>query len=182
MRWVGAVTVRGALLGLLWWVFTEGDSPGWYYGVVACAAALVLSLRLSPPAAPGGHLLSRAGHTVRLVLWFLVHSVLGGIDVSRRILARRVDVHPEVQRHPLRLEPGHQRQVALAMVSLMPGTLMVSMAEDTALIHVLDARIPVAENWDALQRRIAAAAGTSLLGEDRPREDGPPAPTAQPGG
>lgn len=162
MRWAGAVVVRGALLGMLWWVLTEGDPPGWYYGVVACAAALVLSLRLSPPAAPGGRYVSRAWHTVRLVLWFLLHSVLGGIDVSRRILARRVDVLPEVQRHPLLLEPGHQRQIALAMVSLMPGTLMVSMEEDTALIHVLDSRIRVAENWAALQSRIAAAAGAPL--------------------
>lgn len=173
---------RGALLGLLWWVLTEGDPPGWYYGVVAGGAALALSLRLSPPAAPGGRYVSRAGHTVRLLLWFLVHSVLGGIDVSRRILARRVDVVPEVQRHPLRLEPGHQRQVALAMVSLMPGTLMVSMEEDTALIHVLDSRIRVAENWDALQRRIAAAAGTPLRGDGAPRQDGHPVPPADPRG
>jgi multicomponent Na+:H+ antiporter subunit E len=156
------VVFRGVLLGLLWWVLTEGDSPGWYYGVVGCVAALVLSLWLSPPAAPGGRYVSRAWHTVRLVLWFLLHSVLGGIDVSRRILARRVDVLPEVQRHPLLLAPGHQRQLALAMVSLMPGTLMVSMEEDTALIHVLDSRIRVAENWAALQSRIAAAAGAPL--------------------
>ncbi|MFF0991025.1 Na+/H+ antiporter subunit E [Kocuria nitroreducens] len=177
-----AVVVRGALLGLLWWVLTEGDSPGWYYGVVSGAAALVLSLRLSPPTAPGGHYVSRAGNTVRLLLWFLVHSVLGGIDVSRRILARRVDVVPEVQRHPLRLEPGHQRQVALAMVSLMPGTLMVSMEENTALIHVLDSRIRVAENWDALQRRIAAAAGAPLLGGGSDRQDGSEEPPAAPRG
>lgn len=176
------MVVRGALLGLLWWVLTEGEPPGWYYGVVAVVAALVLSLRLSPPAAPRGRWVSRAGQTVRLLLWFLVHSVLGGIDVSRRILARRVDVVPEVQRHPLRLEPGHQRQVALAMVSLMPGTLMVSMEEDTALIHVLDSRIRVAENWDALQRRIAAAAGAPLLEGGSAEQDGPPEPPAPPRG
>lgn len=173
---------RGALLGLLWWVLTEGDSPGWYYGVVAGAAALVLSLWLSPPAVPGGHYLSRAGHLVRLLLWFLGHSVLGGLDVSRRILARRVDVVPEVQRHPLLLQPGHQRQIALAMVSLMPGTLMVSMEEDTALIHVLDSRIRVAANWAELQRRIAAAAGAPLLESGAPRYGGHPEPPAPPGG
>jgi multicomponent Na+:H+ antiporter subunit E len=174
------VVVRGALLGLLWWVLTEGDSPGWYYGVVAGAAALALSLRLSPPAAPRGRWVSRAWPTVRLVVWFLVHSVLGGIDVSRRILARRVDVLPEVQRHPLLLEPGHQRQVALAMVSLMPGTLMVGMEGDTALIHVLDSRIRVAENWAALQRGIAAAAGAPLREGGPPRRDGHQAPPAPP--
>lgn len=44
-----AAVGRGLLLGLLWWVLTEGDPPGWYYGAAATTAALVLSLRLSPP-------------------------------------------------------------------------------------------------------------------------------------
>lgn len=99
---------------------------------------------------------------MRLIVWFLGRSVLGGIDVSRRILGRHVDVAPEVQRHPLLLEPGHQQQIALAMVSLMPGALMVSLEGDTELIHVLDARTGVAENWAELQRRIAAAAGVAV--------------------
>ena len=168
MNRLRAVLMRGVLLGLLWWVLTEGDSPGWYYGVVAVVAALALSLHLSPPVRGRGHRLRRAWHGAGLAAWFVLHSVLGGVDVSRRVLTRNVDIAPEVQRHPLLLEPGHQRQIALAMVSLMPGTLMVSMEEDTALIHVLDPRIQVAENWAALQRRIAAAAGAALL------EGGPP--------
>lgn len=174
MRWVRAAVGRGLLLGLLWWVLTEGDPPGWYYGAASTVAALVLSLRLSPPAAGRGRYLARAGHTVRLIAWFLGRSVLGGIDVSRRIVGRHVDVAPEVQRHRLLLEPGHQQQIALAMVSLMPGTLMVSMEGDTALIHVLDSRIEVAENWAGLQRRIAAAAGARLLDGGTRRQDGEP--------
>lgn len=153
---------RGLLLGLLWWVLAEGGPPAWYYGLAAVTAALVLSLRLSPPGPSRGRLAVRAWHTARLLLWFLGRSVLGGVDVSRRILAPGPDVRPEVQRHPLRLPPGHQRQLALAMVSLMPGTLLVSLEEDSALIHVLDRRIPVAGTWEELQRLITAAAGDDL--------------------
>lgn len=158
---------RGVLLGLLWWILTEGVSPGWYYGVVATAAALVLSLRLSPPEAQRGRYVTRAGPTLRLVVWFLAQSVRGGIDVSRRILARHVDVRAEIQRHPVHLPPGNQRQLALVMMNLMPGTLVLSMGKDTALIHVLDSRIAAADLWAQLQRRIAAAAGAAL------REGGP---------
>lgn len=177
-RWVLAGALRAAALGLLWWALSGADADYLIYGLVSVALATTLSLLLLPPAsrvAPRGWL-RRLGSSIVLLGWFLGQSVLGGLDVARRALARPADIDPSVVVAPFALEPGHARQLALALMNLMPGSMVqrvVSADGETAdntsagpvrepaavQLHTLSPQLDPADQWARLQRRVGAAFG-----------------------
>lgn len=171
MTRAGAVLVRGLALGGLWWILAEGRSPGWYYGLAAVAVALTASLHVAPPTRAQRRSPARAGAAVLLAVWFTGRSLHAGIDVSRRILAPSTTVTPKLQRCPLLLPPGPLRHIALIMANLMPGSLIVALEDDTAVFHVLDARLDPTRDWTELQRRIAAVAGRPPQAEEQPKRN-----------
>ena len=111
-------------------------------GLVAAVLATRVSLRLLPPA-PGR---LRLGVLARLVGRFLGQSIVGGLDVARRVFDPRLPLKPGYLRYPARLHDGTQRAVFGALTSLIPGTLPVGTDRDGALIyHCLDLDQPIAE-------------------------------------
>ncbi|NJN48106.1 MAG: Na+/H+ antiporter subunit E [Candidatus Competibacteraceae bacterium] len=68
-----------AILTILWWALTDGNSSGWTMGIPAIIAACATSLLLGPPSVrlhPLGLL--------RFVVYFLKESCWGGVDIARR--------------------------------------------------------------------------------------------------
>ncbi|MDP3893406.1 hypothetical protein, partial [Nocardioides sp.] len=75
---------RALALAVVWWALSEGETYGWYYGVVVVVLATGLSLRLSPPRPDGlspRQVAARSLGLVSLTGWFLVRSFAGGVVV-----------------------------------------------------------------------------------------------------
>lgn len=171
MRIVLALLVRGLVLTGGWWVLVEGRAQYAVYGAVAVPLALSVSLWLVPA---GGWALgprpllrwAQLGHRVvgivGLVGWYAWQVVVGGVDVARRLLRRRVDVAPVVAHSRSRLPPGPARQLAVGMYGLMPGSLVSGTDGDRVWLHSLAAELEPERQWRELEERIARAAGLDL--------------------
>ena len=164
-----AAVVRALVLGLVWVALSGAEADYALYGLVGVAAATALSLALLPPTRRRFRV-RRLWFSVILAGWFLGKSVAGAADVARRALAIRPDIEPAVVSASLSLPPGPARQLALLMMNLMPGSMVQrevtasgQPADDADAItmsvelHTLSRSLRPAEQWDSLQRRVAAA-------------------------
>ena len=150
-RFILAFIVRLGFLLLLWWILTEGDLYRWWFGVAVAAAAAGSSMRLLPPAGTGIRLVP----ILRFVPFFLWHSVLGGMDVARRVVRKKLPLEPVFMAHPLKLKAGPARLWLVALISLMPGTLSCHLEEDSLELHVLDRSMKVDHVVRKLEDHIA---------------------------
>ncbi len=176
MRWVIAVLLRALLLGLIWLTLAGPEADYAVYGLLSVAAATALSLALLPPgpARPRGRA-RRVGHCLSLAWWFLRQTLVGGVDVALRAVRRTPDIAPEVVVAPLLLPPGQGRQLAMALMNLMPGSMVQQVvdaagrpadapdAEATAVeLHTLSGELGPAAQWEELQGRVALAVGAEI--------------------
>ena len=149
--------LRAAILCVAWWAFNEGDLSGVAIGVGGIALALLVSAAISPAATRW-----RAAGVLRLAVRFIAGSVRGGIDVARRALAPRLALSPTMIRYPLRLTGGSARELFAGAISLMPGTLSVSLDGGELEVHLLVDDPRALHQLAQLEDSIAAAAGESL--------------------
>lgn len=150
--------IRVLLLSMLWAVLVEGDSAYLGYGVVAVPLVAAASLAWAPPAARRtGRFahppLRRLWSWAALLGWLLVQSFRGGVDVARRSLARPVRVAPLEVVVPVRLTGG-PKAAALAVLGLLPGTIVAEVREHEAVVHTLSPDLDSAQTWRELQRRV----------------------------
>lgn len=152
-----AILTRGFSFALLWWVLADGHAASWGLGAVAVVAATAASLRLLPPGA------QRIGAValLRFLGFFLWSSLRSGIQVAALALRPRLDLAPIMLERRLALPPGAPRLLMLNTLTLLPGTIGVSLEEARLRIHVLDARMPVAAELRALETHIARLFGTA---------------------
>lgn len=132
-----AVARRTAVLAGLWVILVEGRPVDSFVGLPVAVALAFYSLRLSPAPSsrhPPMRLMPLLGLAPRLVRL----SLAGGLDVALRALRRPPDLDPAMVVYPL-TPPDSGVAIGLSvMLTLMPGTLAVVVAEDGILIHVLD--------------------------------------------
>jgi multicomponent Na+:H+ antiporter subunit E len=164
-----AAAARAALLAGIWWALAEGAGTGWGLGVAVVALAVVTSLWLQPPGGPS----PRPRAVPGFALWFVRRSVAGGVDVARRALRRPVDIAPGLVQVPVRLPAGWPSVVLADAVSLLPGTLAVTLHPGRIELHVLDERLPVAEEVRELEERVGRLFGVDLAGGPVLRRQGP---------
>jgi len=134
---------------LIWWVLTDGAASSWWIGVPAVLLALLASIALIPPL-PFVWL-----GLVRFVPFFLIHSLLGGIDVARRVFQPRLPISPDLVEYPLRLPPGLAQVIMVNTVSLLPGTLAAELGQDILKIHVLDSGSDFETELIAIEEHVA---------------------------
>ena len=152
--------VRWIVIAAIWWIISEGDrSSLWLGGFVALAAA-VLSMRLRPDGIPG---LSPFG-VLRFARFFLVESVLGGVDVALRALKPSMPIDPRFVSYPLRLTDVSARVLFANTLSLLPGTLSVQLAGDALIVHALDCSGDVIGGIAEVEERVAGVFGIVLAG------------------
>lgn len=178
MRWLVAAVFRALLLGMIWVALAGWEASYAGYGVISVAAAVALSLVLLPPGPPRpGQWPRRAWSSVVLAGWFLWKSVVGGTDVSIRALKRTPDIAPAVVPAPYLLPAGHARQTATLLMNLMPGTMVQQVVGETGVaadhpdqhasgveLHTLSRSLNPAQQWEQLQRRVAAVYGVAIWG------------------
>ncbi len=143
--------VRWALF-LLFWVALIGVSvSALAVGVVAAAAATLVSLHLLPP----GPQRVRLGALAALLPRFLWQSLLAGWDVARRAFDPRLPLRPGFVAFRSTHAPGHLRNTFATISSLMPGTLPCDENADEIIFHCLDVGQPVVEQLAAEEKVLA---------------------------
>jgi len=152
---MGAILLRGTAFALVWWVLAEGRADSWGVGTVSVAAALATSLYLAPPGtgrlSPTG-LLCFAG-------FFLVQSFKGGTQVAVRAFRPTMDLAPALVDVPVTLPEGLPRVLLVNTLNLLPGTVSAGLEGDSLRLHVLDARLPIAEEVRQVEAHIARLLG-----------------------
>jgi multicomponent Na+:H+ antiporter subunit E len=149
---------RFALLFGLWLVLTLNEPSAWLVGLLATAAAAVISMRLLPPMGREVLLVT----VLRLAPGFAWASLLGGLDVAWRAFHPRLPLKPRWIAYAVRLPPGAARVSLGNELSLMPGTLAAGGSDDTLYIHCLDGARPVEAQIAAEEIRIADSIGLTL--------------------
>ncbi len=124
-------------------------------GFAASALALGISLSLLPPTT----IRPRLAPLAKLALRFLTCSIIAGVDVARRALLPRLDLHPGFVAVPFALPPGAVRNAFLVYSSLQPGTLPTSAEGETLQMHGLDILQPIAASVEADEALFKEALG-----------------------
>lgn len=146
-----APIVRGSALLGVWWVLTLGDVSGLVSGAIVAGLVAWLSLTLFPVS---GYRLRLTG-VILFTGYFLSRSVVAGLDVARRLLTPALPVNPGELTLQLHLPEGSPRWLLANTLSLMPGTLSVTLHQDQLTLHCLDTTAPVEQDLRATERRVA---------------------------
>lgn len=147
---------RGIFFLFIWWILTGGAPSSWWIGIPAVSLALFISARLLPPV-PFSWLAF-----FKFVPFFLLHSLLGGVDVARRAFQSRAAIAPEFVDYPLRLPPGLPQVFMTNTVGLLPGTLGAELERNILKVHVLDGRSDFMAELKAVESGVASMFGISL--------------------
>jgi multicomponent Na+:H+ antiporter subunit E len=159
---LGQFVVLVGLFAAVWLVVAGPQAGSWLIGVPAVAAAVWARHRL---AGRLGRLPSVAG-MLSFVPFFVRESIRGGWDVARRVLRRRMKIHPGFADWRTRL-PGRAEQVFFVnCVSLLPGTLAADLDDGMVRIHLLDDSLAVDAELAALERAVARIYDVALVGDE----------------
>jgi len=147
---------RGLLLSLIWWILSDGTASSWWIGAPAVLIALSCSIALLPATCFNWLEL------LRFVPFFLLRSLLGGMDVARRAFPRRIPIAPILIEYPLRLPPGAAQVFMINTVSLLPGTLIAGLENNKLNVHVLDKETEFLSELELVEQRVAQIFATTL--------------------
>ena len=142
--------LRFALFTAGWFILVGGRqiSDTWFV-IVFLIATTVISLYSVPP----GKWMIRPVGAQKIFPYFIITSIRGGWDVARRVFYRKVPADPVFI--SIEHEQDSRKTLILALIiSLLPGTASTLITEDSIVVHVLDKKLPVAEEIRELQSRI----------------------------
>jgi len=154
-NWLTIVS-RGGLFLLIWWVLTDGAPSSWWIGVPAVLLAVTVSVALIPPVPIVWFEL------LKFVPFFLLRSLLGGVDVARRAFQPNLPIAPDLIEYPLQLPPGLPLVLMTNIVNLLPGTLTAEFDQSVLKVHVLDRRKDFMTELEAVEQSVARIFGISL--------------------
>lgn len=138
---------RSALAALLWWILVEGQKEAWALGIPVVLFAVLVSLRLAPPAL----------HRLKIIrlpaflIFFLWRSLIAGWDIARRIVAPTLPLRPGIITFAVTVPDGAPAWLLQSTLTLLPGTLSVSLRNRTISLHCLDTRIDLDQEIHRLQ-------------------------------
>ncbi|NMT62077.1 Na+/H+ antiporter subunit E [Marinobacter orientalis] len=162
MALLRAFCVRAAAFFLVWWVLTEGDSSGLGAGAVIVLIVAWFSCTLYPPSS---HALRPVGMLV-FTGYFILRSVIAGLDVVRRLLSPSLPLNPGYLRVKTSLPEGGPRWLLANTLSLMPGTLSVRLQGTSLELHCLDLDLPIDQDVRAAERKVAGVFGLGEAGTE----------------
>ena len=138
--------------GLIWFILSKGNFSSWIVGLPSIAFAVIATDRLFAPGKEKVRISALPG----FVIWFLWHSLRGGLDVAWRALQPRVQLKPGFLRYPMALPPGRARVFMVNVISLLPGTLSADIEGDVLVLHALDTSADVIVETREAETRISA--------------------------
>ena len=128
------------LLLALWLMLTAGDLGSWMIGLPFIALAILLQPVSDDRSSKFGLSFSVSG-LLKFIYVFIIESLRGGIDVSRRVLTAEVNTAPVFYDYQLRLQLPYAQQLFISSISLLPGTLCADMDKGRLRIHSLDRHV-----------------------------------------
>lgn len=158
LRRLGSFLLRTLIFTAAFWIVAEGRIETPILAAVVVLAATATSLVLLPM----GAFRVQALGLLRFVPWFLRESVQGGVDVAGRACRPTLPLEPGFQEYRLRLPTPAARTVFTNSVSLLPGTLSVSLRDDRLRIHALDVGQPLQDRLRQLEERVGDLLGIRL--------------------
>jgi multicomponent Na+:H+ antiporter subunit E len=147
---------QGLLFSSIWWILTDGTAASWWIGCPAVLLVLITSVALLAPVQFNWL------EFARFVSFFLVRSLLGGVDVAWRAFHPGLPIAPKFVEYPLRLAPGLARVFMVNVVSLLPGTMTTEIGQNRLKVHVLDGRKEVFQEFAAVEQGVARMFRISL--------------------
>ncbi|HBQ40636.1 MAG TPA: cation:proton antiporter [Halieaceae bacterium] len=146
-----SAVVRTVVLLVVWWALTEGDAGAVAFGLWVVPLIVVLWWRLFPPERRGPRLLA----SLAFGGYFLCGSVAAGLDVARRLLSPRLPMSPGYLTYTTSLPAGSPRWLLANTLSLLPGTLSVTLRGPQLELHCLDTTAAVSAAVGRAEMRIA---------------------------
>jgi len=143
-----SIVVRALLFSLIWWILSEGTIASWLIGVPAVLLAVVVSIALLPPVRMAWFQL------LKFVPFFLYRSLLGGVDVARRVFQPNMHIDPDLISYPLQLPPGLPQVFMANTISLLPGTLSATLKSNVLTVHVLDTQTGFLAEIQAVEQHV----------------------------
>lgn len=153
--WTGCL--RALLFILIWWILTDGVIASWWVGVPVVLLTTIVSMMLFAPCS-----CSLTGF-IRIIPFFLWHSLCGAADVARRALHPQLPISPGLYRYRWHLTPGLAQVFMADMVSLLPGTLSIDLHNDYLYVHVLDMKGTFISDLSILEEYVAKLFGIDLM-------------------
>lgn len=142
--------LRFAIFMAGWFVLVGGPKISDVLFVILFVAATTL---ISIYAVPPGQWLLRPMGVIKFFPYFIITALRGGWDVARRVFFRTIPIDPDFVTIEHDRDP--RKTLILAwVISLLPGTASTVITEETILVHVLDKKLPVAEEIRELEERI----------------------------
>lgn len=143
------------LYGLIWIIISEGDLTSWMIGLPCIALAAAISDRLFAMRIQKINIRQLPG----FIIWFLWHSLRGGVDVAWRALQPSVQLSPGLFHYRMTLPQGQARLIMVNVVSLLPGTLSADIEGDVLVLHALDTTTDVIAETRNAEQRVSALYG-----------------------
>ena len=140
----------------VWWLLTSGDAASWIVGVIVVPLAAWISIVLCKPAAsyrPDTKL-----SMLRLLLFipfFLLQSLRGGWSTACLAIRPGSAVSPGFIDYHIQLTCESARLFLLHVVSLLPGTVSVSLQGNIMRVHALVLSPQIDAELDECERRVA---------------------------
>lgn len=158
-----SILSRGLLFALIWVTLTHGDPGSWWIGLPAILLATFASTALLPPGKFGWLAF------LRFLPFFLIRSLLGGIDVAWRVFHPGLPIAPRFADYPLRLPPGLPQVFMASTTSLLPGTLSAELSNNCLKLHLLDGEKEFLPELIAIEEHVARLFGTPLPDPEKER-------------
>jgi multicomponent Na+:H+ antiporter subunit E len=147
-----AYTTRLFLFAVLWLLLAGTRAESVIIAVVGIAAATIASLVLWP----ASDLQLRWTRMPALALYFLLHSLRGGLDVAQRAFSPTLPVAPDFIRYETTLGSEAARVLFTWMIGMMPGTSSVHLEQGNRLtVHVIDIGAYNRHHLEVLERKLA---------------------------
>ncbi len=142
--------LRFAIFAAGWIILVGGQKVSDIgFVILFVTATTIISIYTVPP----GQWVFRPLGVARFIPYFLITALRGGWDVARRVFFRTVPIDPDFV--TIEHDPDPRKTLILAwVISLLPGTASAVITEETIVVHVLDKKLPVAEEIRELENRI----------------------------
>jgi len=150
---------RFLLALLVWWILSNDFSGSAWIGIPTALLVVWASLKLAPP----GYYRIRLLALPRFCLYFIIVSVIAGLDILQRTLSPSLPLQPGMLDLHVDLPEGQPLWLFMITISLMPGTLSVNRKSDSFIrLHCLDTSNNPKADAKALEYRIRKLYGLKV--------------------
>ena len=149
------------LLLALWLMLTAADLASLMIGLPFIALAIMLQ-PASDDSSNGLSLSFNVIGFIQFAYFFIIESLRGGVDVSRRVLTPEIKTAPVFYDYQMRLQQPYAQQLLISSISLLPGTLCADLDKNRLRIHTLDRYTDTASGIERLESLVGNIFGENV--------------------